>query len=44
VRHRHRQTKGNGSRKATIAMVFKLMISAEKHWRRLNVSVRKVAF
>jgi transposase-like protein len=36
VRHRHRQTKGNGSRKATIAMVFKLMISAEKHWRRLN--------
>ena len=36
VRHRHRQTKGNGSRQATIAMVFKLLISAEKHWRRLN--------
>jgi len=36
VRHRHRQTKGNGSRKATIAMVFKLMMSAQKHWRRLN--------
>lgn len=34
VRHRHRQT--NGSRQATLAMVFKLMISAEKHWRRLN--------
>jgi len=36
VRHRHRQTKGNGSRNATMAMVFKLMMSAEKHWRRLN--------
>ena len=36
VRHRHRQTKGNGSRQATIAMVFKLLISAQTHWRRLN--------
>lgn len=36
VRHRHRQTKGNGSRQATLAMVFKLMMSAQKHWRRLN--------
>lgn len=36
VRHRHRQTKGNGSRKATIAMVFKLLMSAQDSWRRLN--------
>lgn len=36
VRHRHRQTKGNGSRNATIAMVFKLMMSAQNHWRKLN--------
>ncbi len=30
VRHRHRQTKGNGSRKATLSMVFKLLMCAEK--------------
>jgi len=36
VRHRTRQTKGCGSRKATLSMVFKLGIEAEKHWRRLN--------
>jgi transposase-like protein len=36
VRHRHRQTKGCGSRMATLAMVFKLAAQAEKHWRRLN--------
>lgn len=36
VRHRQRQTKGNGSRRATLAMAFKLMMSAERHWRRLN--------
>ena len=36
VRHRTRQTKGCGSRKATITMVFKLARQAEKHWRRLN--------
>jgi len=36
VRHRHRQTKGNGSRKATLSMVFKLLMGAEKHWRRLR--------
>tara|TARA_B100001123_G_scaffold68017_1_gene75914 strand:+ start:6118 stop:6393 length:276 start_codon:yes stop_codon:yes gene_type:complete len=36
VRHRHRQTKGNGSRKATLSMVFKLLMCAEKSWRRLN--------
>lgn len=36
VRHRTRQTKGCGSRKATLSMVFKLATEAEKHWRRLN--------
>ncbi|MFP4029303.1 MAG: IS256 family transposase [Candidatus Brocadiia bacterium] len=36
VRHRSRQTKGCGSRKATLTMVFKLGREAEKHWRRIN--------
>jgi transposase-like protein len=36
VRHRTRQTKGCGSRLATLSMVFKLCREAEKHWRRLN--------
>jgi putative transposase len=36
VRHRTRQTKGCGSRLATLVMVFKLSLEAEKHWRRLN--------
>jgi len=36
VRLRHRRTKGNGSRTACLAMVFKLVQSAEHHWRRLN--------
>ena len=38
VRHRHRQTKGCGSRLATLAMVFKLAREAEKRWRRINGS------
>jgi len=38
VRHRTRQTKGCGSRKATMAMVFKLGMEAQKKWRRLNGS------
>jgi putative transposase len=36
VRHRSRQTKGCGSRVATLTMVFKLATQAERHWRRLN--------
>jgi transposase-like protein len=36
VRHRHRQTKGCGSRLATLAMVHQLAMEAQKHWRRLN--------
>lgn len=38
IRHRTRQTKGCGSRIATLTMVYKLMDSAEKHWRRLKGS------
>ena len=36
VHHRMRQTKGCGSRKATLSMVYKLVRSAEKRWRRLR--------
>ena len=36
VRLRHRRTKGNGSRAACLAMVFKLCESAERYWRLLN--------
>ena len=36
VRLRHRRTKGSGSRKACLAMVFKLMECASKRWRALN--------
>jgi transposase-like protein len=36
VRLRHRRTKGNGSRVACLAMVFKLCESAAKRWRLLN--------
>jgi putative transposase len=38
VRHRTRQTKGCGSRLATLTMVFKLSMEAQKKWRRLNGS------
>ena len=38
VRHRHRKTKGSGSRLACLTMVFKLMQSAQKKWRLLNGS------
>ena len=36
VRHRTRQTKGCGSRLATLTMVFKLAMEAERRWIRLN--------
>ena len=36
VRLRHRRTKGNGSRAACLAMVFKLCESAARKWRLLN--------
>jgi len=38
VRHRTRQTKGCGSREATLSMVFKLAIGAEKRWHKLRGS------
>ena len=36
IRLRHRKTKGNGTRRASLAMLFKLAQSASKKWRRLN--------
>jgi transposase-like protein len=36
VKARTRKTKGAGSRKAGLAMAFKLLLAAEKHWRRIN--------
>lgn len=36
IRLRHRRTKGNGTRRASLAMMFKLAQSASKRWRRLN--------
>jgi transposase-like protein len=38
VRLRHDKTKGNGTRAACLAMVFKLMESASRSWRSLNGS------
>lgn len=38
VRHRNRQTKGCGSRMATLTMIYKLGTMAEKGWRRLEGS------
>jgi putative transposase len=40
VRPRTAKTKGGGSRKACLTMVFKLMESASKSWRSLNGSAR----
>lgn len=36
VRHRHRQTKGCGSVKATLSMAFKLSMECEKRWRKIK--------
>ena len=38
VRLRTRRTKGCGSRRATLTMVFRLVQCAEQHWRALNGS------
>jgi len=40
VRHRHRKTKGSGSRTACLSMVFKLAQVASENWRRLKGSQR----
>ena len=36
IRLRHRRTKGSGSRRSSLAMMFKLAESASKNWRRLR--------
>jgi transposase-like protein len=36
VKARTRQTKGAGSRKAGLAMAFKLALASQDHWRRVN--------
>lgn len=36
IRLRHRKTKGNGTRRASLAMMFKLAQSASKKWKRLR--------
>jgi transposase-like protein len=36
IRLRHRRTKGSGSRRTSLVMMFKLAESASKKWRRLN--------
>jgi len=36
IRLRHRKTKGSGSRRTSLAMMFKLAQAAQKHWRKLD--------
>jgi transposase-like protein len=36
IRLRHERTKGNGTRKTSLAMMYKLAQAAAKRWRRLN--------
>ena len=36
IRLRHRTTKGSGTRRTSLAMLFKLAQSASKRWRRLR--------
>lgn len=36
IRLRHRRTKGSGTRRASLTMMFKLAQSASNRWRRLN--------
>jgi transposase-like protein len=38
VKARTRQTKGAGSRKAGLAMAYKLVLAAESHWHKVNAS------
>lgn len=39
LRHRQRQTKGNGSRRAALAMAYKLLDSAQRGWRKLDCAI-----
>lgn len=36
VKHRHRQTKGCGSKTATLSMAYKMAMKAQDHWRRID--------
>jgi transposase-like protein len=36
VKARTKRTKGAGSRRAGLAMAFKLLLGAERHWRKIN--------
>jgi transposase-like protein len=36
IRHRSEKTKGCGSRRAVLSMMYKLGISAQKHWKKLR--------
>jgi putative transposase len=36
VKARTKRTKGAGSRKAGLGMAFKLLLAAERHWRKIN--------
>src|SRR4029077_13098756 len=36
IRLRHRRTKGSGTRRTSLAMMFKLAHTAQKRWHRLN--------
>ena len=38
IRLRHRKTKGSGTRRASLTMIFKLAQSASKRWKRLRSS------
>jgi len=40
VKARTKKTKGAGSRKAGLAMAFKLLLAAEQHWRKVNAPHR----
>jgi transposase-like protein len=40
VRNRTRKTKGCLNRKTALAMVFRLMISARKKWRKISAPAR----
>ena len=42
IRLRHRRTKGNGTRKATLTMLFKLAESASHHWRILDAATHLI--
>lgn len=39
LRHRQRRTKGNGSRRAALAMAYKLLDSAQRGWRKLDCAI-----